>query len=56
MKKWYAVMQDNDIYPDWGTGSHDLAQALAMAQALPGGYVAVIDDGPDPVCIDVIRP
>ena len=54
-KYWYAVMRDNDDN-DWGTGSYDYDTALAMVQQyLPDGYIAVIDDGDDPVCVREIR-
>lgn len=56
MKKWYAVMKDNDD-TDWGFGSFDLDEAMDMVKPyiVDGGYIAVIDDGNDPVCIDEIR-
>lgn len=55
-KIWYAVMsgpEDND----WGTGSFDYDEALEMVKPfiLDGGYIAVIDDGDDPICIDEIH-
>lgn len=59
MKTWYAVLRDNDDN-DWGTGSHNLAEAMQMARKLRAegdqdAYIAVIDDGIDPVCVDTIR-
>lgn len=56
MKKWYAVMKDNDD-TDWGFGSFDLDEAMDMVKPyiVDGGYIAVIDDGNDPVCINEIR-
>ncbi|WP_303025432.1 hypothetical protein [Anaerotignum lactatifermentans] len=56
MKKWYAVMKDNDD-TDWGFGSFDLDEAMDMVKPyiVDGGYIAVIDEGADPVCIDEIR-
>lgn len=53
-KYWYAVMQDDDDN-DWGYGSFDLDEAREMVKKYPSGYIAVIDDGPDPVCVDEIR-
>lgn len=55
---WYAVLRDNEDN-DWGYGSSNLAEATAMAQelrqqGLPDAYIAVIDDGIDPTCIDEI--
>ena len=55
---WYAVMRDRDDN-DWGTGSRDYDEAVRMAQALrddgySDAYIAVIDDGDDPVCTDEI--
>ena len=52
---WYAVMKDADD-TDWGTGSHDRAEAIQKARDLrdcgyDDAYVAIISDGPDPVCI-----
>lgn len=55
VKYWYAVMRDNDDN-DWGTGSYDYDAALAMVQQyLPEGYIAVIEDGVNPVCVREIR-
>lgn len=56
---WYAVMMDADD-TDWGTGSFDLSEAKAMAAEYRANghddaYIAVIDDGDDPTCIDEIR-
>lgn len=53
-KYWYAVMQDDDDN-DWGTGSYDLDEAQEMVKKYPEGYIAVIDEGGDPVCVNVIR-
>jgi hypothetical protein len=53
-------MRDNEDN-DWGTGSFDRDEALTMARnyrdnlGYSGAYIAVIDDGPDPVCVDEIR-
>ncbi len=63
---WYAVMMDGED-TDWGTGTYDLAEALALvadwrAHGYPDAYVAVIDEGKDedgnpgdPICIDEIK-
>lgn len=56
---WYAVMRDGED-TDWGTGSRYKGEALAMARKLrdadtPDAYIAVIDDGDTPVCIDEIH-
>lgn len=57
-KLWYAVMLYSDDN-DWGYGSADLDEALKMLEArreeYPESYIAVIDDGDDPVCIDIIK-
>lgn len=58
-KTWYAVMVDADD-TDWGTGSFDLGEAKAMAAEYRANghedaYIAVIDDGDDPICIDEIH-
>ena len=57
-KKWYAVICNND--GDWGEGSNNLSQAIDMARQCranryPDAYIAVIDDGNDPICIVEIR-
>lgn len=54
MALWYAVMEDDDD-TDWGYGSSDKAEALNMVKKYPSGYIAVIEDGPDPVCIAEIK-
>ena len=54
---WYAVMMDRED-SDWGYGSHDLDEAKAMCKAQkadhPAAYIAVIEEGEDPVCVDEI--
>lgn len=54
----YAVMRDNEDN-DWGYGSADLDEARAMLRTMkensPEAYIAVIDDGIDPICIDELR-
>ena len=51
---WYAVLADKED-SDWGTGSYNLAEAREMLKAYPGGCIAVIDNGRDPVCVEVIK-
>lgn len=53
---WYAVMKDTEDN-DWGFGSFNLEEAKEMVKQYikDGGYIAVIDEGADPVCIDEIR-
>ena len=56
---WYAVMMDNDDN-DWGTGSYDLSEAEAKVEFLKeqgyeDAYIAVIDEGGDPICVEEIR-
>ena len=51
---WYAVMMDNDD-TDWGTGSYSLDEAKEMVKNYPDGYIAVIDEAGDPICIEEIR-
>lgn len=57
-KIWYAVLCDSEDN-DWGYGSFDPDEAKAMAlelrqQGRPDAYIAVIDNGIDPTCIDEI--
>ena len=57
-KLWYACLTDTDDN-DWGTGSYDLEEAkkwcMERTDIYPDAYIAVISDGDDPVCIDVIH-
>ena len=55
-KLWYAGMRDNDDN-DWGSGSYDYDEAVEMVQKyIPdGGYIAVIEEGNDPICVEEIR-
>lgn len=55
-KLWYAVMRDNDDN-DWGSGSYDYDEAVEMVQKYiqDGGYIAVIEEGNDPICVEEIR-
>ena len=54
---WYAVLMDRSDN-DWGFGSFDRAEAERMAirqlEDHPDVRIAVIEEGNDPVCIDVI--
>lgn len=63
MKKWYAVMRDNED-TDWGTGSTRLREAAKMVRKMrregdEEAHIAVIDITSDDmnaqVCIDEIR-
>ena len=58
-KKWYAVMKDCDDN-DWGYGSFDRDEAEQMVtkrlNIYPDGYIAVIKEGDDPVCVYEIYP
>ena len=63
MKKWYAVMRDNED-TDWGTGSTRLREAAKMVRKMrregdEEAHIAVIDitsdDMTHQVCIDEIR-
>lgn len=56
---WYAVMRDLEDN-DWGTGSFDLDEATQRVKQMradgePDAYIAVIDNGDDPVCVDEIH-
>lgn len=53
MKTWYAVMM-NRADNDWGYGSYDLEEAKMMLkeQEEPDGYIAVIEMGNDPICVE----
>lgn len=54
-KIWYAVMKDRDD-TDWGYGSIDLEEAKQMTiDCGSEAYIAVIDDGEDPLCIGEIE-
>lgn len=58
-KLWYALMTDNDD-SDWGTGTFNRDEAVAKCKAwresiYPDAYIAVIDDGDTPVCVEEIR-
>jgi hypothetical protein len=45
MKIWYAVMKDVDD-DDWGYGSYDLGEAVAMLnqEGYKEGFILAIDD------------
>ena len=54
-KLWYAVLVD-EYDSDWGTGSEDLETAKEMVREFGGdAYIAIIADGPNPVCIGTIK-
>ena len=50
---WYAVERDEEDN-DWGTGSYDLEEAKEMARKYPEGQIAVIEEGNDPICVNII--
>lgn len=63
MKKWYAVVRDNED-TDWGTGSTRLREAAKMVRKMrregdEEAFIAVIDITSDDmnaqICIDEIR-
>lgn len=51
---WYAVLMDRED-TDWGTGSRSLDEAREMAARVGAPLIAVIADGPDPVCVRLIN-
>lgn len=55
---WYALMTGPDD-DDWGTGTYDREEAIArlhdMRGDYPDAYIAVIQEGENPTCIDEIR-
>ena len=51
---WFAVMMDNEDN-DWGTGSYNYDEAREMAIRMDAEYIAVIEMGSDPICVDEIR-
>lgn len=54
---WYAVLMDKEDN-DWGYGSYNLDTAKEMVRKNldehPEAYIAVIEEGSDPVCVDEI--
>lgn len=51
---WYAVLRDREDN-DWGYGSHNRNEAEKMARNMgPDAYIAVIEDGDDPICVEEI--
>lgn len=55
---WYAVLEDVEDN-DWSDGSYNLSEAINMAKRLkeegfPNASIAVIDEGSDPICVDII--
>ena len=55
---WYALMTDRDD-TDWGTGTYNKTEALARLEDMkgdyPDAYIAVIQEGADPICVDEIH-
>lgn len=49
---WYAIMSDPQ--DDWGTGTYDYYTACQMLIRQGGGLIAVIQEGPNPVCVQEI--
>ena len=53
-KVWYAVLQDHED-SDWGSGSGDFEKAKKKLEETrehhPDAFIAVIEDGDDPVRI-----
>ena len=55
MAKWYAVEMNRDDN-DWGTGSYCYSEAVCMAIMFGhDAYIAVIEDGKDPICVEEIH-
>lgn len=53
-KTWYAVLRDEEDN-DWGYGSKNYEEAVEMARRVgENARIAVISDGKDPVCEDII--
>lgn len=57
-KLWYAVLVDADDN-DWGYGSEDLDEAKQLVMdrldIYPDAYIAVIQEGDDPICVGEIH-
>lgn len=55
---WYALMTGPDD-DDWGTGTYDREEAIVRLHDkrsdYPDAYIAVIQEGENPTCIDEIR-
>lgn len=55
---WYAVLKDREDN-DWGSGSYDYDKAVQMVisnrDIYPDAYIAVIEEGNDPICIATIQ-
>ena len=52
---WYAVLRDREDN-DWGYGSRNRNEAERMALEMgKDAYIAVINDGDDPICIEEIN-
>lgn len=53
MKLWYAVQRDSE--DDWGTGSYDKDEAIAMCKEMDCPQIAVIEESThDAICVDII--
>lgn len=49
-KLWYAYQTDADDN-DWGTGTYSPEEARDWLDNNPTGRIAVIEEGPDPICV-----
>ncbi len=56
MKLWYAVLRDREDN-DWGYGSRERTKAEKMAMDMESAeaYIAVIEDGDVPICVEEIQ-
>ena len=53
-RTWYAILTDEEDN-DWGTGSFDFEEAKSRCREYgPDARIAVINDGPDPICERII--
>ena len=57
-KMWYACMVDRED-SDFGTGSYSLDKAIEWVKdrkdVYPDAYIAVVEMGNDPICVDEIE-
>lgn len=52
---WFCCQKDSE--DDWGTGSFDLAEAVAICKDKGYTLIGVIDDNErDPFCLDELEP
>lgn len=51
--KWYAILMDDDDN-DWGTGSYNFEEAIEKATYMGAKKIAIIEMGPDPICIEEV--